>query len=319
LTTVWQRRPDLFPSLCVGVIAVCWGLFWWPMRALEKAGLEGGWASFAIYLGSALALLPLAFVRRRQLVAGGWRLALTGLLLGSNFALYSTAFLFTDVVRVLLLFYISPVWSIILGWTLLGEPIRVGRVVAVILGLIGISVVLGSGYGIPIPANAGDWMALIAGMIFSYGTVRIRDHEEVAASENLVAFFTGGLPTALWIAVIPLEGNGPFPNAEALLQALPMLSSMVLVLLIPTTYVILWGSGLLSPARVGLLLMGEVGLGVGSAALFAGEPYGWRELVGTLLVLGACLADLLTSPPESGNAHVGEGAVASPVESGRDS
>ena len=314
MTTVWQRRPDLFPSLCVGAIAVCWGLFWWPMRALEEAGLDGGWASFAIYLGAAITLLPLAFVRRRQLAAGGWSLAITGLLLGSNFALYATAFLFTDVVRVLLLFYISPVWSIILGWTLLGEPVRAGRVLAVALGLIGISVVLGSGYGIPIPRNAGDWMALIAGMIFSYGTVRIRDHEETVAAENLVAFFTGGLPTALLIALLPMEGNGPPPTVEAMLQALPMLSLMVLVLLVPTTYVILWGSGRLSPARVGLLLMGEVGLGVGSAALFAGESYGLRELMGTLLVLGACLADLLTSPPELAGARVEEGVSA--LESG---
>jgi drug/metabolite transporter (DMT)-like permease len=50
---------------------------------------------------------------------------------------------------------------------------------------------------------------------------------------------------------------------------------------------ILWGSQRVDPGRVGLLLMTECVVGTASAALFSGEPFGWREALGSVLILGA--------------------------------
>ena len=54
----------------------------------------------------------------------------------------------------------------------------------------------------------------------------------------------------------------------------------------------LYGAQRLTPGRVGILLLGEVVVGVASAALLTDEPFGWREGLGTALILGAALAEV---------------------------
>ena len=56
---------------------------------------------------------------------------------------------------------------------------------------------------------------------------------------------------------------------------------------LPMLVLTIWPASLLSPGRVGLLLMGDVVVGVVSAALFAGEPFGLREALGALLIIAA--------------------------------
>ena len=43
---------------------------------------------------------------------------------------YSTAIIYTDVVRAILLFYLTPVWATILARIFLGDAITVTRIVA---------------------------------------------------------------------------------------------------------------------------------------------------------------------------------------------
>ncbi len=60
-----------------------------------------------------------------------------------------------------------------------------------------------------------------------------------------------------------------------------------LAMFVPTTYFLLWSTQILNPGRVGILLMSEVVVGSVSAALLSGEPFGWREAIGALLIVGA--------------------------------
>ena len=65
MTGLLQRRPDLLPSLTVGLASLLWGLFWLPMRTLGDLGLEGGWPGLAVFALSTAFLLPGALIRRR--------------------------------------------------------------------------------------------------------------------------------------------------------------------------------------------------------------------------------------------------------------
>jgi drug/metabolite transporter (DMT)-like permease len=49
----------------------------------------------------------------------------------------------------------------------------------------------------------------------------------------------------------------------------------------------IWGAARLDPGRVSILLMLEVGVASLSAGLLTDEPFGWREVAGGLLILGA--------------------------------
>ncbi len=53
---------------------------------------------------------------------------------------------------------------------------------------------------------------------------------------------------------------------------------------------------MLNPGIVGLLFMTEISVGTVTAALWAGEPFGAREVIGILLISGAGLAESLQAP-----------------------
>jgi drug/metabolite transporter (DMT)-like permease len=90
---------------------------------------------------------------------------------------------------------------------------------------------------------------------------------------------------------------GPWPQPDDA-AALGLWVAIAAVLTLPMLALTIWPATVLSPGRVGILLMGEIVVGVTSAALFSGQPFGLRELVGTLLILAAGVVEVLPAPPK---------------------
>lgn len=298
MSDLLRRRPDLVPSLGVAVASVLWGLFWLPLRYLDEQGLQGGWTGLGLFALSTALLVPLAALRWRRLAAGGFGLLLTGLVIGAAFPLYTTGLLLTDVVRVLLLFYLTPAWSTLFGFFLLGERITLARAAALFLGIAGLMVVLGVDQGFPMPRNAGDWMALLSGLLWSYGTLRVYRDDGVRVFEQSFAFLAGACLVSIGLLLLPIDGIGAAPGPDVIKATLLPLLLVVLFLVLPVVLLTLGAARLLSPARVGLLLMGEVVVGVGSAAILTDEPFGLREVLGTVLVLAAAGVEVTQRQPE---------------------
>ena len=84
-----------------------WGLFWIPLRALEEAGINGLWVTFVYFLVPTIFLIPVGIWRLKYLKLGGFNLQLTGMLSGGALMLYATSIVYTDVVRAMLLFYLT--------------------------------------------------------------------------------------------------------------------------------------------------------------------------------------------------------------------
>ncbi|MXX16039.1 MAG: EamA family transporter, partial [Gammaproteobacteria bacterium] len=134
---------------------------------------------------------------------------------------------------------------------------------------------------------------LASGIFWAITMVRVRMHGNHSAIDLTTGFFLWGLVLSLGVALALAPGWEP-----SLAQAgpvLPLLVAFVLFLLIPGTYASFWGPKFLNPGIVGLLLMTEIVVGTITAALFAGEPFGVRELVGVTLITGACLLEPLAS------------------------
>ncbi len=288
---LFARRPDLWPSIVVALAGMSWGVVWLPMRLLDELGLRGAWSSFAVFVTAIVLLSPVMIARRHRLIAGGASLLVTGMIIGGAFALYATALVLTEVVYTILLFYLTPVWSTLLGRIMLDEKITHGRLLALILGITGLFVVLGFDRGLPLPRNIGDWMALLSGIAWAYGSLRIYRSDTASAWESTNTFFAGGFLVTLAVVLLPI--GTPTPTAGSLLAAAPWLFSFVAIYLVPSFLVLLWAASRLSPGRVGLLLMGEVVVGVISAALLTDEPFGRREFIGTILIVGAGIVEVM--------------------------
>ena len=180
---------QLWPSIMLVTAAAGWGLFWIPLRELEGAGLSAGWAGFSQFVTPALVLLPLALifmVRGKATGMGRWK---TAFFTGGAFALYADSLLLTEVARALILFYVTPAWSTMLEVWLMKRKVTAARIIAITLGFAGLYVILGGDGSLPIPRNAGDWMALASGMFWAYGSTWVRMAGEASLFENVFSFF----------------------------------------------------------------------------------------------------------------------------------
>jgi drug/metabolite transporter (DMT)-like permease len=290
------RRTETQAKLACAFAGVVWGLIWFPLRAMDGAGITGAWASVMLYFWPFVLLLPLAAWRWRRVWRGGFGLQVTGLITATSLVLYADALIYTEVIRAMLLFYLTPVWSTLLARIILKEPITPARWVAIGLGFSGILVIFGVDTGIPWPRNLGDWMGLASGMVWAVAAVRMRGDSENHAVEFTTIQFGWATLLALGIAFLPSAGAGPPPELERVAGVLPWLLPVVLLVVIPGTFAAMWGTALLSPGIVGLLFMTEISVGAVTAALWAGEPFGAREIIGVLLISGAGLAESLPAP-----------------------
>ncbi len=292
-----SERGQLLPSMLLVSSAAFWGLFWIPLRAFESAGLGAAWAGVGQFLTPCLVLLPMAVwlaARGRPTGLGCWK---TAIFTGGAFALYTDSLLLTEVARALILFYVSPVWSTALEVMLMKRRLTTARVLAIVMGLAGLYVILGGDGGLPLPRNAGDWMAILAGMFWAYGSTRIRMSPEVTLFENVFSFFTFAALIGLAVALLPIEALGQPPSTDETLRFLPWLLLMAIGFLIPVMYMQLYAVKLVDPGRVGILFQSEVVFGIVSAAILTDEPFGWQEGIGATLVVLASMTEVAINRP----------------------
>ena len=272
---------------------IAWGLFWIPLRMLDRAGIYGAWATVLFYVVPLLLFLPYMIFHWRRILQCGLSLHIIGLATGISLVLYADAMLYTEVVRGMLLYYMTPVWSLILARIVLGEIITTPRMIAIVLGISGMLVMLGIDVGIPLPRNTGDWMGLLGGLGWAVAAVLLRKDDGRHAMEFTVSYFFWGSVAAVVLALSPVAGDIELPAMSSVWQVLPWFLPVALVLVVPAAWTALWGAPHLNPGVVGLLFMTELSVGAATAAMWAGEPFGWRELIGVVLITLAGLSELI--------------------------
>jgi len=249
------------------------------------------WSSAIWFAVPTFLLLPLAIYRWRCIKAGGFDLQVTTLLSGIALLFYTLAFLYTDVVRAMLLYYLTPVWSTLLAAVILGEIITWQRVIAIILAATGMLVIFGLGLNFPVPKNLGDWMGVFSGIVWAIAIVRIRKNEHLSGIDMTIGFFFWSTVTALIACLILVSNKSPSP--AQMYSVLPWLIPFMALVVIPGAFASLWGPKFLSPGLAGLLMMTEIIFGSITAALFANEAFGTREIIGIVLISSASLVEPL--------------------------
>lgn len=287
-----MSRSDLLPSVTLAAGAALWGLYWIPIRAIEEAGVQAFWTGPVIFGASTLVFFPLLVLRFGNYVKHWRHILLPGLLAGFAFALYIASLNLTDVVRAILLFYLSPLWSTLLGMLILKERLTPNRVIALVLAFAGLYVVLVVENGLPWPRNTGDWFALLSGLCWSIASVKLFQDGAQMVLEKVITFVVCALFMSLLLILWQQGDWSGMPSGETLLAGWPWIVFIAVVML-PITWMTIWPAMLLSPGRVGMLLLCEVLVGVSSAALLLDEPFGLREFCGAALIVTAGVVEVL--------------------------
>ena len=286
----------LLPVASLLLSATLWGIVWYPLRLLELNGLAGAWSALVSY-SAALLALAWVFMRERDSLAENlpW-LLLMGLAAGWCNVSFIMAVLDGTVVRVLLLFYLSPFWAVCLGWLLLGEHLDTRSLFVFVIAVCGAMVMLwDSSLGAPWPSGTADWMAVSSGFAFALSNVFVRKMQHVTVLLKSGSSFLGVvLVAAVWIVLshTGLPAVAPVVFGYAVLLGLGGFLVMALAVLYGVTYMPLH--------RSAVILLFELVVGAVSALLLTDEVVLPREWIGGgMIVLAAWVAAYIHAGEEA--------------------
>lgn len=293
--TVQEARWAGLATVAVAGSALMWGLWWLPLRSLQDSGMGSFQVNLSIYLPLAIVALPYLWRRwNGDLRDHALPFLVATLLMGLALLAWNLALLWGEVVRVSLLFYLTPIWSSLLSVAFLGIRFGPLRVATVLCGLSGAIIVLsGHAEGLPLPRETADWLALGSGILFAGSLVTTRRWPAIS---GLPLTFSTFVVVALGstVMVVSEEGLGTLLSLSPWLLLAAALVGVLWIL--PAMWLILWGAGRLDAGRISIILLLEIPVAAVSATLIAQEPFGWREAAGCLLVL---LAGALESRGEA--------------------
>ena len=298
-----SRHPYFYTiSFALLIAAGMWGLFWIPQRALETGGLTGGWATISQMVIPFAMLLPISLWRLYKGQSFGLEYPLIGLLFGGGIACYANSFLLTDVVRALILFYITPVWTTIFEIVFLRQIPRFYRYITLVLALSGVWIVFGQEGVIPLPQNSGDWIALLGGILIAASAVRMEIKKPEGIYPILFSFFFyGGLFTLIQSYFLS-DYLGDAPSIESWVAMMPWLILIAILFHIPTNIVILGAPSRIGAGIFSIIILFEIVVGTFSAAVLTDEIIGWREILGSSFIIFAGLTEIIFASRTEENA-----------------
>ena len=298
MTTASFPRPrSAGPVLALMVNAFVWGVSWWPFRHLQAMGLHPLWATVQIYVLSALAIIAWRPGSLRQLLRHRplWLIFLAS---GATNATFNWAVSIGDVVRVVLLFYLMPLWSLLLARVILKEKLTPGAVVRVAMALAGAALVLS--HGEPGAGGAGnrvtilpDVLAILGGFAFALNNVMLKRESAQPEEGRALAMFFGGAVvagvTATTLSMGATAGVGWPVGLDAWL--LPALGLAIAFMV--SNLCLQYGAGRLSAAVTAVVMPCEVLFAALTSVWWGGATLHVTVLVGGALILAATLASVL--------------------------
>ncbi len=277
--------PEREKTVAVGALvtgAVVWGLIWYPYRALEAAGLGGLWSTTLTY-GVALIAGGACWRKTLRQFRPSWMLAAIGLASGGcNFG-YVLATLHGEVMRVLLLFYLAPLWTVLLSRVLLGERLNGAGGVVILLSLAGaVTMLWHPALGMPLPMNVAEWLGLAAGFLFALSNVLIRRAHAHSIELKSLAVFAG--VTVLGLAGAPFA---PWPEAARIGPVVWPVVRVVGLVLMAVNVVVQHGLMRVPANRAIVIMLFELVVAAASSWWLAGELIGLREWLGGAMIVAA--------------------------------
>ena len=289
--TVSKINGGALAVSAVVVNAFVWGVTWWPLKALQDNGLHPLWATAGVYLLVSVGMLIFYRQSARALLANPhlWFLALAS---GMTNVGFNWAVTVGDVVRVVLLFYMMPAWSVLVAWALLGEKPTRGSLLRLALAMAGVLIVLKTPDSPwPVPQSVVDWLALMGGLSFAITNALLLKFSGSPSSARMLAMFAGGALLSSGVSLLGLLlGILPLPTLQT--PGIPVFFGLCLAFVISNA-ALQYGAARLVASATALLMLTEILFASASAAALGAADFSPRIVWGgSLIVLAALLAAL---------------------------
>lgn len=276
-----SQHTSVFAVASLLFSATLWGVFWYPLRWLESLGLQGVWITFLIYSGTLIYCIPIVLRYRDEFLRSPLLLFLIALSSGWCNTSFILAMLEGEVVRVILLFYLSPVWATLLARLILKEKLSRTSYWLLFVAFAGAMLMLWSPQiGYPWPDSRADWFALSSGFAFALMNLFVHMAREVRIQTKTVSAWLGAMlvaGTALLVRSEPIATVELVTIFYAIFIGMTVMGAM--------TWTVVYGVTHMPVHRSAIILLFEVVIATLSTYLLTDERMTLLEWVGGSAVI----------------------------------
>ena len=291
------------PNLTVIIACLFWGTYWIPLRFIDNENNNSVWPIVISFLLVSIILgkniknsIFKIIIKKNYFFLIGCIFTATGI------GLYSESLLRGEIAKVVVLFYLAPIWGTIFAKFILKQRFGINRFVSICLGIVGLEIILGIEKGVFIPSSIVEWLAIFAGISWALGTTFFHLAKTTSSVEKTC--LTSFIVSVLFISFCFIPGGRTLEFPISLINfdiIYFWIISFSVFWLLPSIILTYFSVEILDPGRINILLAFEVVVGFVSASLFANELIGIREMLGALFVISACCVDIFFTKQKINN------------------
>jgi drug/metabolite transporter (DMT)-like permease len=266
--------------------SIGWGFTWLPIKTLNSMGLDSLHLILIAFSSGAILLSPWFFSQYILWKKHIFFIIMIALAGGFANTAFQSALFYGDVIRVMILFYLLPVWSVLGGRLLLNEKIDLLRMITVLLCLSGAFIILDVWHSSWHDIDWIDLLAIASGIGFAATNILFRFTQEIPVMSKVSSIFIGSsLIIAVFLLVFPTSAL--LPDNSVLLAAVLYGAFWLTLITIGTQ----WGVTQMEAGRSSIIIVMELVVAVISVALISNAELHFYEVSGGLMVISAALLE----------------------------
>ena len=188
--------------------------------------------------------------------------------------------------RVMLLFYLSPLWTLIMAHFWLKERTNKRGLAVIVLSLIGAFIMFWQDGALPLPNNKAEWLALSSGLGFAMTNVITRHSSNLSITAKSMAVWIGVLLMSLIFIVFQ---DAPFPNLMSMHLSQVLVMVFIAFLLMAATFLVQYGITHIPVTKASVLFMFELVVAAVASYFLTDENLSARECFGGALIVVSAL------------------------------
>jgi len=266
--------------------AFVWGIIWYPYRLMANAGVSGIYSSLYVFILTIAIALPYFFITKKKVPIWSKDFWLLALVAGYTNISYVLAVIDGEVVRVMLLFYLSPVWTIFLAHFMLNEDTQKRHYIAVFISLIGAFIMFWEpGYLIHLDSKS-DWLALSSGLGFAITNVMTRKHEHMTVNQKALAIWLGVIVVAM---ICIMFDKNALPTLDFFRPVDAAIMMAIALSLFLSTLLVQFGVTQIKAVEASSFFLFEIVVAAISSYFLVGESIAFNEWLGGIFIISGVI------------------------------
>lgn len=281
-----MKIKSLLPIFSLLFGAFVWGIIWYPYRLMANAGVSGIYSSLYVFILTIAIALPYFFITKKKVSIWSKDFWLLALVAGYTNISYVLAVIDGEVVRVMLLFYLSPVWTIFLAHFMLNEDTQKRHYIAVFISLIGAFIMFWEpGYLIHLDSKS-DWLALSSGLGFAITNVMTRKHEHMTVNQKALAIWLGVIVVAM---ICIMFDKNALPTLDFFRPVDAAIMMAIALSLFLSTLLVQFGVTQIKAVEASSFFLFEIVVAAISSYFLVGESIAFNEWLGGIFIIAGVI------------------------------